>query len=291
MKKLFVAKNIGFCEGVKRSINLAYRMRQETRGRVFIDGPIVHNASVVNKLSKVGVTQLTNDVQLSNDDSIVIRAHGVTKERKILLESLQSRLMDATCPKVLRIIGLVKRYIQEGYFIVLVGEPTHPEVIGICSYVDSNKILVISNEEELTSLKSSSVPVLILAQTTCNLDLFVRISEKVKNLFTNVRVINTICTATQERQSEVKTLIELGCDLIIIVGSKFSKNTNELAYIVTANRCSAIISENLNELDIEAINNATIVGLTSGASADIAEVQEIRNYLLSLIPEKSLESL
>lgn len=287
MKKLIVAKNIGFCEGVKRSIDIVYSALEQNKGEVFIDGPIVHNSKVVDDLSKLGVSQFDESKKIKKDDTLVIRAHGVTKERKRFLANLTNNLIDATCPKVLRIVGLVKKYINQGYFIVLIGDPNHPEVVGICSHADRNKIIVISDEKGCENLKTLKIigPILVLAQTTCNTDLFSKLSELIKSKFLNVDIVNTVCDVTQTRQKEVRNLIKLGCDSVLVLGSKFSKNSNELAKIAVENGCRADISDGLSTLDTCFVKNSNVLGLISGASTDIREVLKVKKYLLSLISE------
>lgn len=285
MKQLIVAQNIGFCEGVKRSLEMIHTALNRGSGRIFSDGPIVHNALVLDELTKLGVSQFTENIKPAQNDSVVIRAHGVTKERKIFLNNLGSNLIDATCPKILRIIGLVKKYSAQGYFIILFGKHGHPEVSGVCSYSNNKKILVISDENELSNWHGTNDPILVLAQTTFNLELFEKLSRIVSSRFPNVSIVNTICMATRNRQKEVRELVRLGCDSVVVLGSKFSKNTNELAQVAIQNGCFTEIIDSIDDLDPRFVQNSEVLGLISGASTDIREVLKAKKYLLSLVAE------
>lgn len=283
MKKLIVAKNIGFCEGVKRSLAMSNSALKNSKGRVFTDGPIVHNADVVNMLAKLGIKEISENIDLCKEDTVILRAHGVTKTRKEHWISQGCIVLDATCPKILRIIGLVKKYSNQGYFIILIGEHGHPETVGICSYAKDDRIMVVSNEKDFLSWQRTDGPILVLAQTTCGLDFFLKISEKIKATFSDVHVINTICYATQKRQQEIESLVESGCDSILVLGSEFSKNTNELAQIAINKGCAVQIARGVKYLDANFINNSEVLGLTSGASTDIITVTEVKEYLIQLL--------
>ncbi|MDE6431768.1 MAG: hypothetical protein K2L13_00010, partial [Opitutales bacterium] len=174
-------------------------------------------------------------------------------------------------------------YSNQGYFIILIGEHGHPETVGICSYAKDDRIMVVSNEKDFLLWQGTDGPILVLAQTTCSLDFFLKIAEKIKATFSEVYVINTICYATQKRQQEIEFLIKSGCDSILVLGSDFSKNTNELAQIVINRGCEVQISRGVKYLDANFINNSEILGLTSGASTDIITVTEVKEYLTQLL--------
>ncbi len=286
MKRLVLGKYLGCCDGVMRSIELLYRAISSTKGKIYTDGPIVHNAKILEKFSKLGVSVLEDKSDISEEDCIIVRAHGITSERKNLLKSFNCSLIDGTCPKILRIIGLVKKYCKHGYFIILLGDPNHPEIIGIRSYIDEDKVYVVSCLDDIKKKSDLSQPALLVAQTTFNVKNFNDINNYVKTYYPNIHVINTICDATQERQSEVKSLIQdKRCDLIVIVGSNFSKNVNELLQTANENNCEAIIADRKENLDKDKINKAHIVGLISGASTEESITREIISELLALISE------
>lgn len=283
--KVFLARNIGFCDGVKRSINITLDQLNLAKGKVYTEGPLVHNMAVINKLLKIGVHILKAGMYLHSNDIVVIRAHGIPHDRHLELQSMGCLVKDATCPKVLRIAGLIRKYSNLGYNIIFIGDAAHPEVIGLRSYSQKAQIHVISSINEFYTLKPLSGQIIVLCQTTLNIERFIEIVDKIHKIYPNAIIKNTICPSTKDRQSEVLELINKGCDLIVVVGSKNSKNSNELIDIALKHETEAIIIESQLDITLKDIATHNLIGVCSGASTDIQDVINVHKKILSLIPK------
>jgi 4-hydroxy-3-methylbut-2-enyl diphosphate reductase len=239
---------------------------------------------MLGRLADVGIIKLKDArVPPVPEDSIVIRSHGVTPARRQALNALGCRVIDATCPNVLKIAGLIKRYSCIGYHIILVGDRTHPEVIGLCGYAGPEEITVLSAPDGIGELKIAAPKVLVLSQTTFEHALFERIARSICEHFTGVEVKNTICDATKARQNEVIRLLAEGCDCIVVVGSEFSKNTKSLRNLAMDRGCYSLIAEDANEEKLSNLCAFTKIGIIAGASTDGTDTCAVYEKLLSLI--------
>ncbi|MDR0680043.1 MAG: 4-hydroxy-3-methylbut-2-enyl diphosphate reductase [Puniceicoccales bacterium] len=279
--KVFLSKYIGFCEGVRRSIAMSYDEIRKANGNVYTDGDLVHNSRTLDRLAYAGIHKLQDDQSLpKNCDSIIVRAHGVTPARRKMLGALGCRVIDATCPKVLRIAGLIKKYSNEGFHILLAGKADHPEIIGLCGYAPDEKITVLSSAREVSNLKTCSEKIIVLSQTTFESEVFEEIANAVLKRFKDATVKNTICSSTINRQREILDFIQSGCDCIIVVGSKFSNNTKSLYNTATANGCHSLIIKNSQDPELANTKKYNCIGITSGASTDYQDAYEIYERLL-----------
>jgi 4-hydroxy-3-methylbut-2-enyl diphosphate reductase len=253
---------------------------------VYTDGELIHNSNALGELARAGIGQLRDTQKLNkSSDSIVIRAHGVTPARRKLLNSLCGRVVDATCPKVLRIARLMEKYSAGGYHPVLIGDGAHPEVIGLCGYASGGNITVLSSVEEALDLKISAARIVVLSQTTFERDLFQKIAGVICERFGNVAVENTLCSATVNRQREILRFIENGCDCILVVGSEFSRNTKSLRDTAEGNGCRALIVEHAGDKTIAEAQNYSRIGVISGTSTNYEDVKGVYEKLLSLVSE------
>jgi 4-hydroxy-3-methylbut-2-enyl diphosphate reductase len=197
-----------------------------------------------------------------------------------MLGALGCRVIDATCPKVLRIAGLIKKYSNEGFHVLLAGEADHPEIIGLCGYALYKKITVLSSAREVSNLKTCSEKIVVLSQTTFESEVFEEIADAVLKRFKDATVKNTICSSTINRQREILNFIQSGCDCIIVVGSKFSNNTKSLYNTALANGCHSLIIENPQSLELANTKKYNHIGITSGASTDYRDAYEIYERLI-----------
>ena len=233
--KVIRAKSAGFCFGVERAIEIATTCADGGKCRVFTDGPLIHNRQVMERLTKNGILEIGDyksespiDEQIkdvSNEDSVLVfRAHGVSPERRKYLQSLGMRCKDATCPDVGKIAGIIKMHANKNFTTVIVGDPDHPEVIGLLGYA-GGKGYVVKDKNAIDALPQIDGEICMVSQSTMFTDDYHEISEYFKKRFPNTKVIDTICGATKERQKDVNVLAEKGAKASVVIGGKHSANT------------------------------------------------------------------
>ena len=263
MKKILIARSAGFCFGVKRAISIADETA--TKGGeepIHSLGPIIHNPQAVERLEKNGIRVVGRVDDISSGKAI-IRSHGVTRNDRAALEKNGITIIDATCPFVTKAQDYARMLSKEGYAVVVVGDPNHPEVKGIISYIEEG-VSVFTSIEGMLKAKSGQ-KVGIVAQTTQSFDnLMVFASEAMKR-FPEVRVFNTICNATKLRQEESKRLAGKA-DVMFVLGGYNSANTRRLAEICTAINSRTHHIETEEEISGAMIEGASIAGVTAGAS-------------------------
>ena len=205
MVNIKVAETAGFCFGVKIAVDTAINTGKELGG-AYTNGPIIHNKQVVSYLESLNVKQLTEETELKEGDTVIIRSHGVPPEVEKNLKNKGIKVIDATCPFVKKVHDKVRQLVKEGYFIVIIGEKGHPEVIGILGHLKDagGKGVVIENEEELYEKLPKRNKIGIVAQTTQNEDFFEKAVGYIAVNAEEIKVFNTICDATSVRQEEVK---------------------------------------------------------------------------------------
>lgn len=279
-RQIIVAENAGFCFGVKRAVDMTDEFNKKRESKLYTLGPLIHNDDVVRSLEKQGIFQIdiNNIAKLKPEDTIVIRSHGVTPETIKLLKQTGAKIMDATCPYVTSIQRKAKKYYREGYQIVIVGDPNHPEVIGINGWCN-NTALVTKDGSELEKLPQK---VCVLSQTTEKQSNYEKTLKRVSQLADDVLTFNTICSATNERQSSADKVSKI-VDLMVVIGGKQSSNTRKLFEICSANCNNTILVENVKELPEWAITNEELstIGVTAGASTPDWVIREVINKLKS----------
>jgi 4-hydroxy-3-methylbut-2-enyl diphosphate reductase len=284
---VILAASAGFCFGVKRAVDTVYE--QLTSGKtIYTFGPIIHNEEVVRDLESKGVIVVNSLDELRNMPSgtVIIRAHGVEKGVYEELERLGYEIIDATCPFVLKIHRLVERYSREGFQIVIVGNETHPEVKGIKSWSQDENTVVISSKEDAESFCNrfaGQKKVCIVSQTTFNYKKFQELVEIIsKKGYDDINVLNTICNATEERQTEAAKIAKR-VDAMIVIGGKTSSNTQKLFEICKKECNNTYYIQTVKDLDMQEFRFVNNVGITAGASTPnniIEEVQKnVRNEL------------
>jgi len=289
-----LAKTAGFCFGVARAVDRAYQCANEETKYCTL-GPIIHNAQVVEDLCQKGVTVIENIEDLPSGATVIIRTHGVPKAMYQKLEAQHIPYLDLTCPFVKKIHNLVDRHRQDGYQIVIIGDPTHPEVIGINGWCD-NSALIIQTPEEAKTLKSDQKPLCIVAQTTFNQNIYKKIIFFLKKTCQNTVIFDTICNATEERQTESRSLAA-EVDVMLVLGGQNSSNTQKLYQICKSVCDEAYCAESINELgDLSRFKNKKI-GITAGASTPAVIIKEAINKMenqdqnFATLFEESLKTL
>ena len=289
--KIIRAKSAGFCFGVERAIGIARKCTDCGKNKVYTDGPLIHNRQMMERLKEEGILEI-GDYQSSNelkkelsskkaDDVLVVRAHGVSPERRKYLKNLGLIFKDATCPDVGRIAGAIKIHAKKGYTIIIMGDPKHPEVIGLLGYAEG-KGYVVKNNEDIDALPNIEGDICLVSQSTMFPDDYQAIAEYLKKKFPNLEVIDTICGATKERQKDVTVLAKHGAQAIIVIGGKHSANTVKLAIMAKRTGLPCFHIETLAELDLNEIKKFDVVGVTAGASTPEFLIDEVCNALNSL---------
>lgn len=249
--------------GVQRAIDLAHRTAEEAAAPVFVLHEIVHNKSVVRDLEAKGVKSVDNVDQVGGG-TLIISAHGASPD---VIEKAKAKgltVVDTTCPLVSKIDRIVKRLAQNGYTILMLGDKDHAEVRGLKG-VAPDSTIVFRYEDEIAGLPGMDRPVALVSQTTQNIKYFESIAEKIKEKYPQAEVFNTICDATEKRQSSV---IELGkqVDLMITVGSRNSANSKRLQEVASTVAPKSYLVDNAAELNPGWFAGVRTVGVTAGAS-------------------------
>lgn len=275
MVDIKVAKTAGFCFGVRIAVDMAEKAGKEL-GHAYTNGPVIHNKQVVNYLKGLGVEELSDYSQLKQGDTVIIRSHGVKPEVERQLKSMNINVLDATCPFVKKVHDKVRQLVEEGYFVVIIGEEGHPEVIGTVGHLEEagGQGVVVENFEDLIKKVPKRNRIGVVAQTTQNEDFF---KEAVGYLAENteeLKVFNTICDATSVRQEEVKQLAPT-VDIMIIIGGKHSGNTQRLAQISKALNPNTYHIETAQELQPEWFKDKEKIGISAGASTPDWIIDEV----------------
>ena len=272
---IVLAKTAGFCFGVKRAVDLVYEeIKKGTK--VYTYGPIIHNDEVVADLTSKGVGLINTIEELKSitEGTIIIRSHGVSKEIYDMIEKQGLKIVDATCPFVIKIHKIVKEQGETGRHIVIIGNNNHPEVEGIIGWC-SNEYTVIENAEQAENLNLTGVDkICIVSQTTFNYKNFQDLVEIISKKGYDIIVLNTICNATEERQTEARLLAKES-DAMIIIGGKHSSNTRKL-YEISKLECeNTYYIQTLRDLDLEELKSFRSVGITAGASTPNNIIKEV----------------
>jgi 4-hydroxy-3-methylbut-2-enyl diphosphate reductase len=276
--EVILAKSAGFCFGVKRAVDTVYKTLETKDCPVYTFGPIIHNEEVVKDLAEKGVRIVEGKENLKNcsDGIVIIRSHGVSKEIYDLLDEANISYVDATCPFVLKIHRLVEDHSKQGYHVIIVGDSHHPEVEGIQGWVQDGEATVISSAEEAKEFSvSMDTKLCIVSQTTFHTKKFQEIVEIFAIKGYNSNVLNTICNATQERQSEAQEIASQ-VDAMIVVGGKESSNTQKLFELCRQECENTFYIQTCEDLDLSKLRSIDCVGITAGASTPNKIIQEVQ---------------
>lgn len=281
-KKIILANPRGFCAGVDRAIAIVDKALDKYGAPIYVRHEVVHNKYVVDGLEERGAIFI-EDIQDVPENSILIySAHGVplSVRQQAAAKNLQM-IFDATCPLVNKVHVELKTLHKQGYAIVMIGHRNHPEVEGTMGQVDGN-IYLIETEGDIASLPlpKDIKKIAVVTQTTLSVDETKSIIDKLQATFPNLRLPKNedICYATQNRQDAVKKMAKI-CDLLIVIGSKNSSNSNRLKELAENLGVKSYLIDFANEIDEEWLKNASTVGVTAGASAPEVLVEGVINKL------------
>ena len=279
MREVTTAKSAGFCFGVKRAVDMVYDEAKKGE-RVYTLGPIIHNQQVVEDLEKKGVKVINsvNDINNGYDATVIIRSHGVPEKVIKALREKNVNIVDATCPFVLKIHKIVKEASQSGKTIVIIGSDNHPEVEGIKGWCVNEPVVLESVEEEENYTVDGAKKLCVVSQTTFNYKKFKDIVDILSKKSYDIDVMNTICNATEERQTEAGTIARQS-DAMLVIGGKHSSNTQKL-YEICRKECeNTYFIQTLDDLDLKQLQSFRSVGITAGASTPNNIIKEVQSYV------------
>lgn len=275
--KILVAENAGFCFGVKRAIELAENGAKS--GKIKTIGPLIHNNKEIERLESLGVYSSGLD-EIEANDTVLIRTHGVGPEIYEELAKKSARTIDATCPFVSKAQQMATQAINEGYQVIILGNQEHPEVQGICSWT-GNTALVVKSWHDLKDAAELPDRVAILAQTTEKEEKFLELAEHLRVRVKDLKIIDTICTATKLRQQAVEKLAQQ-VDVMLIIGDKHSSNTRKLWEICQKHNTPGYLIEDPVELQANWFLGKNSVGISAGASTPAWIVEEVKKKMEEL---------
>ena len=278
MGELTIAKSAGFCFGVTRAVNMVYEAIEKENVPIYTYGPIIHNDEVVKDMEKNGVTVINDLDELSSHEKgvMIIRSHGISKAEYDKIKDCGFEVLNATCPFVSKIHRYVEDYSSKGYDIIIVGSPKHPEVCGIKGWADEkcNVTIINSPEDAEKYTKNSTKKLCIVSQTTFNYNKFQDIVEIIAKKGYDITVLNTICNATEVRQTEARKVAQCS-DVMIVIGDRHSSNTQKL-FEICKNECkNTYYIQTSDEMDYTQIRSNNNVGITAGASTPNNIIEEV----------------
>ena len=276
-----LAKSAGFCFGVNKAMEKVYEQIENPQGKkIYTYGPIIHNEEVVKELAAKGVEVIDSLEELKTKEKgiLIIRSHGVAKYVQDQMTGAGFTVIDATCPFVKRIHKIVEKESAQNHKIVIVGSPVHPEVEGIKGWCGEDVFIVETTEEAEAFEAEKDKKICIVSQTTFNYNKFKDIVEIFEKRGYDINVVNTICNATQERQTEAKEIASQA-DAMIVIGGTHSSNSKKLYEICKGECENTHFIQTLDDLYLELPKSVRLVGITAGASTPNNIIEEVQNYV------------
>ncbi|MBR6462011.1 4-hydroxy-3-methylbut-2-enyl diphosphate reductase [bacterium] len=285
-REIIVAKEAGFCAGVKRAVQLANDSLEKEPGKKLCSlGPLIHNPSVIDALAKKGMSVLSSSLdenavkELPENVKLLVRAHGVSKEQYELLRSHDLDILDGTCPHVIAIRRIIERAAKEGEPVVILGDKGHAEVTGLMSFAKEGT--VVSNVHEAADLKFDK-PFTVVCQSTLDSSTFEAVKSEILKKFPDAKINNTRCLATEKRQKEALLLCS-ACDAMVVIGGIGSANSNRLAEICkSSGKATFFVTDPANWEPAE-LKPYRKIGVTAGASTPQSDIDLIISKLKDLI--------
>ena len=284
--KVIKAKTAGFCFGVKRAVDTVYKQVDTKCGQIYTYGPIIHNEEVIKDMRDKGVIVLRSeeDLDMISQGTVIIRSHGVEKRIYEKIEQKGLRIVDATCPFVKKIHNIVSEKSGEGFHIIIIGNPEHPEVVGIKGWAKDNVTVIQSAEDAECFTADRKEKICIVSQTTFNYNKFKELVEILckkrydNNVLNILNILNTICNATEERQREAKNIAG-EVDTMLVIGGRHSSNTQKLFEICKEECGNTYYIQTPVDLDSEMFQCSSYVGITAGASTPKKIIEEVQEHV------------
>ena len=281
--KVLLANPRGFCAGVERAIEIVERAIDKHGPPIYVRHEVVHNRFVVENLKSKGAIFVDEIDQVPEGSVVVFSAHGVSQAVRKDATSISATVYDATCPLVTKVHKEVARRQKQNHQVILIGHTGHPEVEGTLGQSnDSKKITLVESAGDIKNLNfSENIDISYTTQTTLSVDDTKQIVALLKAKFPQIQSPkkSDICYATQNRQDSVKVIIK-NAEMLLVIGSKNSSNSNRLREIAENNNKPAYLIDRASDIDIDWLRGITSVGVTAGASAPEVLVQEVVSYLL-----------
>lgn len=276
MQKITLAETAGFCFGVNRAVNLLEHLVEKGEKACTL-GPIIHNPQVISHFESHGVRVIQSPEECLREETLVVRTHGVEKEVLSSVEKSGGPFLNATCPFVTKIHKIVRENSTPENVTLIAGDSRHPEVVGIRSYCNGRSFVFNSYEELLSIVETypnlDENGLILVSQTTFSTNSFKKCVKKIKMVYTNAVIFDTICSATEERQAEAQKL-SLENDAMLIIGGRQSSNTAKLKAVCEAN-CPTFLIETAQELNGIDLSRFHAVGVTAGASTPDSIIKEV----------------
>ena len=272
-----LAKTAGFCFGVNRAVELTYNLLNEGH-KVATLGPLIHNPQAVADMERRGALVADTVDDIPTGYEVIIRSHGVPRTIYDTLEQRGLVYHDATCPFVKKIHRIVELKSNEGYHVIVVGDPKHPEVEGIVGWCPGPVTVLETPDQAENFVKTEGEKLCIVSQTTYNYNKFQYIVEIFEKKGYNDSVVNTICNATEERQRSAKA-IAAEADVMIVIGGKHSSNSRKLYEICQRECVHTYFIQTLDDLHLDLPKAVRLVGITAGASTPNKLIEEVQNYV------------
>ena len=278
-----IAQYSGYCFGVKRALKIVKKTLEENSGsgkNIYTLGSIIHNPGVMKELTNMGLISVNNPENIKQGSILIIRSHGMSP--RVLNDFLQKNIeiIDATCPFVKKAQAKVKKLESQGYFVLVIGNRDHPEVIGIKEQLDDSNVKVIENSIEASDLDYKK-KIGVVIQTTQTADRVKSITSVLIDKCKELLICNTICDTTKNRQESTKILSKK-VDVMVIAGGKNSANTTHLADISLGENKSTYHIESSNEIDPEWFKDSDKIGISGGASTPEKDIIDIKKVIESI---------
>lgn len=275
---------------MERAIDIARDFATSGRRPVYTDGPLIHNSQMMERLQSDGIREvgdyqsssnLTIDAKTEENAVLVVRAHGISPERRKYLKSLGIDFKDATCPDVGIVAGKIRLHAKKGYSTVIFGDEKHPEVIGLMGYTEG-KGYPVQSKEDIDALPDLGEKVVMVSQTTMFTDDFHMLADHLKTRFSNALIFDTICGATKDRQGDIAVLFEEGVQAFVVIGGHHSANTCKLAKLARKTNLPTYHIETAKEIEVEEMSKYEKVGVTAGASTPEFLISDVCNQLAAI---------
>ncbi|MCK5460253.1 4-hydroxy-3-methylbut-2-enyl diphosphate reductase [Candidatus Parcubacteria bacterium] len=263
--KIIISKFAGFCHGVEMAYQTVIDCAKQNNGDIYILGDLCHNHEIVKKIESLGIKRIDsiNDIQKG---TIIITAHGITREIMLKAKSKKLKIIDTTCPKVKKLQQIVHKFYKQGKQIIIFGDKNHKEIKGVNSWCDYQAV-IISKIKDLQNIDFAKFRnALFVSQTTQNQKNFMEAAAILRKKIKSLKIFNTICQTTKNRQEDIKNLTEKN-DAIIVIGDKHSANSMRLFQISKQKNKNSFFINSAKKLDLKKFAKFNTVGVSAGASA------------------------